>query len=65
MRATVPGLAAGSVDVLFVPDVGAAKRTTDVFEIWGGEIVKRDVPVKYATPPTRRPATAATITPAR
>jgi hypothetical protein len=61
MRATVPGLSAGAVDVVFVPNVDAAKRTTNVFEIWDGQITKRNQPVKYATPATT-PATAATTT---
>jgi hypothetical protein len=58
MRAIVPNLTDAAVDFVFVPDPQAAKRTVDTFEIWGGEIVKRGVTVKYATPrPARRAAT--------
>jgi hypothetical protein len=40
----------GDVEVVLRPSVRAAKRTTDVFGVWDGEIVKRDVTVKR-TPP--------------
>jgi hypothetical protein len=63
MRATVKGFAADAVDFVFVPSVDAAKRTTDVFEVWNGEITKRGVPVKF-TSPQPAPATAATTKPA-
>jgi hypothetical protein len=40
-----PGLTAGRADVLLRPTPTAAVRTTDAMEIWGGDILLKDVPV--------------------
>jgi hypothetical protein len=52
MSVVVPKFTGGTVDILFKPSVAAAKRTIDVFGVWDGVIVKRDVPVKGRTAAT-------------
>ena len=48
-------LTAEKIDLILRPSIDAAISTTDVFEIWDGEIVIRDLPVQYpATQPARR-----------
>ena len=34
-----------SVDIVLLPNVEKAKRTLDITEIWGEEIVYEDVPI--------------------
>jgi len=55
---TLPGFAGDRVDFILRSSVDAAKKTTDVFSIWEGEIVKGNVRVKP------RPGTSATSSPA-
>ncbi len=41
------------VDVILRPSVRAATETTNIFEIWGGEIRRRGVPVKLSLPSSK------------
>jgi hypothetical protein len=50
-RIAIPKLPGDGVELVLRPSVRAAKRTPDVFGVWDGEIIKRDVTVKRATPP--------------
>jgi ribosomal protein L37E len=50
-RIAIPNLAGDGVELVLRPSVRAAKRTPDVFGVWDGEIVKRDLTVKRVTPP--------------
>ena len=47
------------VDVIFRPSTGVAHRTVDIMRMWDGQIVVKDVPVKWS-PSTTQPSTAPT-----
>ena len=48
-----------SADIIFRPNTAAARETADVFAIWGGELIYKDVPAEIEDDkPTTRPATA-------
>lgn len=42
-----PGIEARAVDVILRPSVAKAVRTVDIVEIWGEDVVIKDVPVRY------------------
>jgi hypothetical protein len=46
-----------SVDFIFKPDPSAAGRSVDTVEIWGGELIFKDVKIKRPAPPGTAPAT--------
>ena len=44
-----PGIESRTVDVILRPDPTLAAQTVDMVEIWGEDVVLKDVPVRYAT----------------
>ncbi len=59
------GLSGDRLDVVLRPSTAAARRTTGLQEIWGGELVLRDVPVIWLAPPAKTAAGAPATQPAR
>ena len=55
----VPAFDAATVDLVLKPSSDAAIGTTNTFEIWEGEVILKNVPVKRNTPP---PATTTSTT---
>ena len=47
-----------SCDIILRSSEKVAKETVDLFEIWQGELVYRDVPVKLGPYATTQPATS-------
>ena len=56
----VPPFDDPAIDLILKPSVDAAIGTNDTFEIWDGQIVLKNVPVKR--PPPKTPATTTTAT---
>jgi hypothetical protein len=44
--AVVEGLSSRTIDIVFRAQPSAARHTVDLFEVWDGELVYKDVPVK-------------------
>lgn len=53
-----PGLepGTGAVDIVLRPSIEAAARTTDILDVWDGEIVMKDVPIEWPKPDAPAPA---------
>jgi hypothetical protein len=49
----VPGFSADRADIILRPNIKRAEQTVDVTEIWGEEIILKDVPVTRPIPTTQ------------